>query len=758
MGADRVVFLLLAALPGCGGGSSDDMVDAAADAGPDAEVVPTFEPTPPEPPEPPASPSCPCAAGWRSVPDPREADITACEPWPVGGPVDCADDEAHFPGEPGCTRVGPSCPAGDFADDLPANFAVLYVKVDAGPDGDGSRERPFATIQQALDAASEDEETTIALGKGTFVVTSVSASKPARLWGACARETIVSSDDPNETYTAVHLSGRARGLHSLTITGERPGLRVGTRTAPAEIEGVVIRDVPIAGIVTSGRSQVVVHDALIRDVRRGPSGADGVGIQAETESSMEISRMALERAGHVGILALDAGTELVAEDIAIRDSQLTLDGSFGEAIEVVLEAHVELTRAAIERNHSRAVNITLDGSLVASDLHVAGTQPGRSGSGGVSLVVEHGRADLRCSLIEDGRAVGAWVNGPGAELGLHDVIVRDIEIEEQSGELGSGVEVAGEARAVLERVAILRATSNGVLASGDGTSLDISDLSVRGTREVRSDVDAAGKPFFGAEYGSGMAVQFGAQVHVERAALIRNVALGMVVIDASVDGSDWSIVDTGPEGAETDRGFGLVVQDAASVSVARLLAAGNRTTGAVVQLAGSTLEGTDVAILDTRADETGSFGDGIVLLEGGSASIDRLVLRGNRLTAIAAVGTGTTGSFQDVLIEDTLAQECAETTCEGASFGMGLGVFDGPDITLRRFRISASALCGVQVGDDAVLRLSEGEVSGNPIGANVQDEDYDLALLQDRVRWDNERNFDGSTLPVPSLSEIGDLL
>src|SRR5262245_37147956 len=32
--------------------------------------------------------------------------IIVCRPWPAGGPATCSGAEAHFPGEPGCARVG----------------------------------------------------------------------------------------------------------------------------------------------------------------------------------------------------------------------------------------------------------------------------------------------------------------------------------------------------------------------------------------------------------------------------------------------------------------------------------------------------------------------------------------------------------------------------------------------------------------------------------------------------------------------------
>jgi len=53
------------------------------------------------------------------------------------------------------------------------------------------------------------------------------------------------------------------------------------------------------------------------------------------------------------------------------------------------------------------------------------------------------------------------------------------------------------------------------------------------------------------------------------------------------------------------------------------------------------------------------------------------------------------------------------------------------------------------MGADGVVDLHDGEVSSNPIGANVQTAGYDIARLNDNVIFDNDDNFDMSALPIP---------
>ncbi|MBW2262786.1 MAG: hypothetical protein JRG91_12495, partial [Deltaproteobacteria bacterium] len=91
--------------------SSTDEVTDAVDVG-DVSDVEAEEDGPPIPDVAPAEPAAlpvltPCPDGWREVVD-EGTGVVVCDPWPEAGAGDCADDESHLPGEPGCTRVGPA--------------------------------------------------------------------------------------------------------------------------------------------------------------------------------------------------------------------------------------------------------------------------------------------------------------------------------------------------------------------------------------------------------------------------------------------------------------------------------------------------------------------------------------------------------------------------------------------------------------------------------------------------------------------------
>ena len=126
-----LVCVCASVIAGCGDAApvaTDAGADAAApiDAGPDSGPM-WIGPVAPEAPR-----FASCPAGWRPITS-AEGIVVGCDPWPASGRATCtAPDEAHFPGEPGCVRVGSACPAGEFPEGLPGGATVVYVRK-AGP-------------------------------------------------------------------------------------------------------------------------------------------------------------------------------------------------------------------------------------------------------------------------------------------------------------------------------------------------------------------------------------------------------------------------------------------------------------------------------------------------------------------------------------------------------------------------------------------------------------------------------------------------
>ncbi len=88
--------------------------------------------------------------------------------------------------------------------------------------------------------------------------------------------------------------------------------------------------------------------------------------------------------------------------------------------------------------------------------------------------------------------------------------------------------------------------------------------------------------------------------------------------------------------------------------------------------------------------------------------------------------------------------------------GMGVSaVGRDSQVRMQNFRISHSALCGVQVADFGNMVLADGVISDNEIGACVQVPGYPLSLLQNRIVYrDNVANIEATSFPTPTPTEV----
>lgn len=459
---------------GCGEDSPhrDPVVlDAGSeDAAPDGAV----EDAGPEGPAPVALPVLtPCPTGWEEVEDPSVPGLVTCDPWPDGAD-DCAEDEAHFPGSARCERIGPVCPVGDFADDLPEGADVLYVKAGAAAGGDGSLALPFDRIAQALARPSVD---VIALSKGTFAE-DLEVRREAVLWGACVRETILQPSGPRDGWPTIWFDGSAdAGLRSLQVTGPRRGVDVGG-SGLVTLEDVLVHDTPDTGIFVYGSGGALATNVVVRGTVLDFDGDGGNCLEIGDGATVTSARIALERCEFSGATVW-GGAVLLGEDMVVRSVVGTSDVVSGYGVAVFDGASATLTRTVVEEARLAGISTSDTGaSIEGSDLVVRATQPRlRDDAGGYgALAYLGGRLDLTRSSFIGNRGLGLAVRDEMSTLSAEDVVILDT-LEEVNGGFGYGIQIGIQASAVLTRVASIRDRSLGI-HMGVG-NLEASDLTVR---------------------------------------------------------------------------------------------------------------------------------------------------------------------------------------------------------------------------------------------------------------------------------------
>jgi len=555
----RASCLVVLCSTSCSDGPGDS-ADAGTDASDAGDGIEIEGPTPPESPAPPVF--TPCPDGWREVEDP-DTGLVTCDPWPEGGPEECGPDEAHFPGETGCVRIGSACPTGDWADGLPTDRDILYVRAGEPSGGDGTIGAPFGTIAAAVAAA--DPMTVIALSKGTFDG-QVSLLGGLTLWGACVAETVVTCSTPSDFLGTINVMRPDTGIRNLTVSGQRRGVYVRGDSRSITITDVVITDAVMAG------------------------------------------------------LSVIDGAIATCSNLVIRDTSSDADGEWGRAINIESGARVDVTRGVFKNNRDAAIGVFLPGSMLAmQDVAVLDTQSRTvDATRGRALQVQRGgSAEVTRSVFDGNREVAITITEGGSSLTLEDVVVSDTLCSEFDEEGGNGLSVEDGAVATLSRVLFARNRDNAVSVLGAAALLTASDVAVFDTAPRASD---------GAS-GRALGVQWGARVEVTRGAFLRNHNLGLFAHEATLVLVDVRVSDTRSRQSNGQVGRGLHAQVGAQVDVTRGVFERNREAGVAAFFEGTVITMADVTIASTLerecvVDTCAGFGGGFGVISSGGAHVE----------------------------------------------------------------------------------------------------------------------------------------
>jgi hypothetical protein len=409
--------------------------------------------------------------------------------------------------------------------------------------------------------------------------------------------------------------------------------------------------------------------------------------------------------------------------------------------------------------------------VVLRNFAVGGARPG------IGVTID-GITHVQNVLLDRASFAGLIVAG---QVSLVSVVIRDT-VPMPSGDygwlMGIGLAARRAREVTLDRVVVDGSQGMGLAVEG-ASAVSVSRTVVRGTQELNE----LGGYFFGTGL-SAFAVQ---DLSVRQSVFEQNVGFGMAVGGGGTSTVLSEILIRGDD--EPHRGTipgGLVAggpegELAPQVRMERSVIEQTRYWGVIAFHADLTL--TDVLIRDVRGygaedrEEWGGFG--LTAVAGSEVTLERVALLRAEAGSIwtddtflssmwkqrdpvpedepADCSMGiTTVMGQDVRVDATREMKCASGPCEGGAFGAGVAVTGAcARVELRRFALQGNALLGLQLAEGGTADLSEGQVSRNPIGVNVQTPEFNIERLQDRVFYlDNGRNLDAERLPVPSLANF----
>ncbi|MFK8001754.1 MAG: hypothetical protein AB8H86_19320 [Polyangiales bacterium] len=379
-----------------------------------------------------------------------------------------------------------------------------------------------------------------------------------------------------------------------------------------------------------------------------------------------------------------------------------------------------------------------DALLELTDAVLKPITTGQRVSGGHGIEVERGaRALLRRVDIQEPFDFGVVVSDEGSFAEMESCAVGFA-----IGDRAVGVLVNDGARASI-RSSTLYGSDINVVAVNEGTSVDLTDVILsfaEGVDESRG---------------------YGVFVADDARALLRRVeSSGSLVHEFRAErGGVFDFEDVYASGTYNPDDEGPLtsavrVQSGAELTFRRLQIEGSSDSG--LEVGSASVRGTDLLIADTLFEETSGVGAGMVVRNGGDVDVERVEIQQASYIGAMIIGDADV-SFRELRIDNSRPSACFDRRCLSFLGGIGLGAYDGARVDVDGFRIERAALIGVQVGalegPIASVDLRRGSITRSQVGLNVQDENYDTDRLLNEVTLErNERNFDGTTLPVPQPS------
>jgi len=507
--------------------------------------------------------------------------------------ADCGKGELALPGGDCVSVVTPEeqCPSGPFPEPGDATAPPVYVASDSSCTmGCGTEDSPHATIQAALDEAPDGA--VVLIGGGTYAE-GVAISRPVRLVGLCPSK--------------------------VTITG----------SAPVETEAAV--KIQSAGLVVTGTDDITISGITV--------ASTGAGIAIAEADGVELSEVRITGGAGVGIYT-GAGATVALSNVWVTDLDQPPDptemgaglwvggGSKTDAINLLVE---DVTAVA-------GVGVVGGGStLQVSDSNVRATKPGKLDLAGAGARA-NGGGTLTLERVLLAKNSGAGVSASLAgKATITDSLVRDTLPYDG---YGSGVQAWGGAKLNVSRCVFDNCKGEGASAEGTGTELHLEATVIRDTKLAPGCC------------GAGTYCEKKATCSFSGCIITSSFTAAIVANNSQVHIGGSILKDTKPVPAG-DFGYGVFVDDDATVQLLSSRVSGNTGSGLTASGAGAILEITSSVVSNTNLDPWGDAGFGVVAAEGAVVNVTDSLVEANHLAGVLAEHADTDLALTNSLVRDT---------------------------------------------------------------------------------------------------------
>jgi len=581
-------------------------------------------------------------------------------------PAPCPPGQMAVPGEDTCRAVAP-CGEAPWGD-IPLEPNSQHVDGSyAGGNSDGTADRPWATIQEAVTAAEAGAIVAVAAGAYTGPIDF--EQKTVRLWGRCPDLVEVSAPSGD----VVTLSGDGSEVHTLAVTGGLTGVRVVGQGALVDrlwiqgggqagmqllstgtVQGTLIEQGPAHGVFVSGATATMT-DSVIRGYQHRGISIENSGA---TPAVVTLEALVFEQ-NHESALWVQ-GSDVTVERCVMRDTQMggagyrSGSGIYAQfSTSLGAPANVTVNQSVFERNSFIGIdvwgaNLTMQASVVRD------TQPDEQGQNGRGFEIGNeltigqvSNVAIESCVVERNLSVG--ILGNGAQVTVDGTIVRDTLLNDQDVQSGKGVVIQrssteAEPSSLTVRGSLIeRNQVSGVFASGANVTVE--------TTLIRDTIEELATGLLGRGISvTGQAANDPVRTTalVRYSALERNHEVGVFAggsVDLVLEAS--RISDTLPDASLALGGWGATAQEMAvvggraSMLVVGCLIERCRTHG--LAALGADMDVIDTVVRDTAAREyDGLAGDAVVYAVFDSLAVG--LVSGCVLENNARVGIGNWGA------------------------------------------------------------------------------------------------------------------
>jgi hypothetical protein len=603
---------------------------------------------------------------------------------PILPPETCAKGLMAIPGESACRPVMP-CGAGKWGD-IPIDAGTVYVDAGyAGADSDGSVDRPWTAINDAVAAAPAGA--LIAVASGTYFEELV-VEKAVRLWGVCPEQVeIAGASAPAVAFRPGSSGSRLRGV---AVTGESLGVVVAGAQevviesvwvhdtldrafdieeslgpTSATLRGCLVEQSRHGGVFLFG-SDTTVEDTVVRSVLPASSDPFGRGFEVRATNAGVPSRVVVKNSvvEHcVGTGVHVAGAAATFEGLVVRHTQVPSGGYLTTGITVRPHAATGaltsalLRSSVLEGNHGVGVYVSASEATIEGVV-IRDTKGGSVTSPGYALFLD-AQADIPAQVLVTGSLVeghqGAGVAVRGSDATLDRVVVRDSNPYAGADLFGGGISILPgvdtgmPSRVVVRGSVVERNHEVGIQATGSQATLE--GVIVRDNQPRPGDSKFGSGVVFGRDAGGGSPSE-GAVI----ASLIeRNHEVGVLISGSEANVEGAVVRDTRARPSDGRYGRGITFQAAPGTSLASTgtlassLIEGNHEFGVFVFAASVAIS--DVHVRDTAPGVSdGLYGDGIAVMSEdaqaiASATVTRVWLGQNSRAGLSSfAGTVVLGA------------------------------------------------------------------------------------------------------------------